>query len=254
MTAAEFLQRRWITDGAMATYLHAKGAPRDRPVEELNLTRPGLIAAVHLEYLDAGAQIIRANTFTASPATAAGVSIAREAAQGRALVAGVIGSRIDGDRPHFRQHAANLQGVDLIVLETFRDIAELGAAVDGVRDVIGHSIPLVAQLSVDPDGTHPEGLQDLDADVIGFNCSFGPESVWRAFERLRALTSRPLSASPSTGRPSLSPESFAPYARRFFDAGACMVGACCGSTPEHIRRIRAVANEHATLVSQWPQT
>ncbi|MEO5925351.1 MAG: homocysteine S-methyltransferase family protein [Bryobacteraceae bacterium] len=253
MNPADFLQRRWVTDGAMATYLFSKGAPRDRPVEELNLTNPALVAEVHREYLEAGAQILRTNTFTANATNQAGVRIAREAAEGRALVAGVIGSRIDGDRAHFRHHAADLAGVDLFILETFRAIEELQAAVAGVREVAGHGIPLIAQLSVDPDGHFPEGLQDLDADVIGFNCSFGPESIWHAFQRIH--TAKPLSAVPNAGFKSiLSPEHMADYARRFLDAGALVIGACCGSTPDHIRQIRAAADEHATLVPQWPPT
>ncbi len=251
MTPAEFLKRRWVTDGAMATYLFSKGATH--PVEELNLTNPALVTQVHREYLEAGAQILRTNTFTTNPANSAGVRLAREAAHDRALVAGVIGSRSNGDRAHFRQHAADLAGVDLYILETFRTIEELREAVAGVRDAAGHEIPLIAQLSVDQDGHFPDGLQDLDADVIGFNCSFGPESIWQAVQRLPSR--KPFSAIPNAGfKKILSPDHMAAFTRRFLDAGAILIGACCGSTPEHIRQIRAAADEHATLVPQWPPT
>lgn len=250
MTPAEFLKRRWVSDGAMATYLFSQGA--EGPVEELNLTAPELVAAVHREYLEAGAQILRTNTFTAGPASAAGVDIARRVAQGRALVAGVIGSRIHGVREQFREHAESLLGVDLVILETFRSIAELRAAVTGVRDAVGYTIPLVAQLSADADGGFPDGLHELDADVVGFNCSFGPESVQFALERLRCITNRPLSAIPSAGVGTmLAPQEMARYTRGFLANGAVLVGTCCGSTPEHIR---AIACEHATLDSQWPPT
>jgi methionine synthase I (cobalamin-dependent) len=255
VSPTEFIKRRWVTDGAMATYLFSKGAPRDRPVEELNLTNPALVAEAHREYLAAGAQILRTNTFTASAANSAGLRLACEVAKGQVLVAGVIGSRVNGDREHFRTHASSLIGADLFILETFRTVAELEAAVKGVRDVVGHSLPLIAQLSVDPNGQFPEGLTDLDADVIGFNCSFGPESIWPAFERLRTITRKPLSASPSAGFENiLSPEYMADYAHRFLTAGAILVGTCCGSTPEHTRKIRAAADEFATLVPQWPPT
>ncbi len=264
MTAAVLKQRRWVTDGAMATYLFSKGA--SHPVEELNLTSPALVADVHREYLNAGAQILRTNTFGGSlEAKPAGVRIAREIADGRALVAGVIGSMDGNGTPErFRQYAAALEGVDLFILETFRDLVELRAAVDGVRDAAGADIAVVAQVSVEPNGCLHDGMPPeiygaamdvLAADVLGFNCSFGPESIWPAFERMRAVTSKPLSASPNAGFQTLfTPAYMADYARRFLAAGALLVGACCGSTPEHIRHIRAVADEHATLVSLWPPT
>ncbi len=238
-----------VTDGAMATYLFSKGAVS--PVEDLNLSAPQMIASVHREYLAAGAQIIRTNTFFSRTVEVnrAGVRIAREAAQSKARVAGVIGSAGGGGtRELFRQHAEALDGVDLYILETFTRLDELRSAVAAVRDITDKL--LIAQVSIGPDGAFPDGLESLDADVIGFNCGFGPESVWRAVKRLQP--SRPWSAIPNAGfKTILSPEEMAAYARRFLEAGAAVVGACCGSTPEHIR---AIACEHATLVSQWPPT
>jgi methionine synthase I (cobalamin-dependent) len=253
MSPAEFTKRHWVTDGAMATYLFSKGAAH--PVEALNLTDPAMVAAVHREYLEAGAGIIRTNSFGgALGAKQASVGIAREAAQGRALVAGVIGSIGGaGTREWFRECAEALSGVDLYILETFTSIAELTAGVQGVRDVT--QAILIAQVSVEPDGTLRDGsppevyglaFNTLAADVVGFNCSFGPESIAAAFDRVRAVSNKPMSACPN-----VSTENPADYARRFFEAGAVIVGACCGSTPEHIR---AIAYEHATLVSQWPRT
>jgi homocysteine S-methyltransferase len=240
-----------ITDGAMATYLFSKGAAS--PVEELNLTAPALVTGVHREYLDAGAQILRTNTFFSRRAEVnqAGVRIAREAAQGKALVAGVIGSAGGtGTRELFRQHAAALEGVDLYILETFTGTAELRAAIEAVRDVT--RLTLIAQFSVGPSGDFPDDFASVDADILGFNCSAGPESVLLALKRLRPLTAKPFSALPSANIPAqFSPEQMAAYAGRFIAAGAVVVGACCGSTPEHIR---AIAGRHATLVEQWPPT
>lgn len=247
MRAEEFLLRRWVTDGAMATWLFAKGAAH--PVELLNLTDPALVAGVHKEYLAAGAQIVRTNSFSGPlEARAASVRIAREAAPA-ALVAGVIGSTGgSGTREWFRECARALHGVDLVVLETFTDLQELAAAVDGVRDAWNET--LIAQVSVEPDGSLRGGIEPEDygraldrlaADVIGFNCSFGPEPVAAAFRQVRAITSKPMSACPSAGA-----EDIAEFARLLLETGAVVVGACCGSTPEHIR---AIACEHATLVS-----
>jgi len=252
----------YVTDGAMATYLFSKGA--GHPVELSNLTNPTLIRDVHRQYLDAGAQIIRANTFGGPlNAKAAGVRIARDAVQDRAQVAGAIGSLGgDGTRAWFQDCARALDGVDLLILETFTSLAELYLAVDGVRDVT--NILLIAQVSVEQDGRLRDGsapdhygpaLHSLAADVVGFNCSFGPESILPAFERVRTLTDKPMSVSPNAGFDTLlTPAYMATFARRFLDAGATYVGACCGSTPEHIRQIRTVADEHATLVQQWPRT
>jgi methionine synthase I (cobalamin-dependent) len=249
MRADEFTQRRWVLDGAMATWLFAKGAAH--PVELLNLSDPAMVLTVHREYLDAGAHILRTNSFGGPlEAKAAAVKIAREA--GQALVAGVIGSTGgDGAREWFRECAAALRGVDVMILETFTDLRELAAAVEGVRDVWAET--LIAQLSVERDGRLRDGsvpqdygraLEQLPADVIGFNCSFGVAPVATAFAGVRGVTRKPISACPS-----ITTE--LDFARGFFAAGALVVGACCGSTPEHIR---AIACEHATLGSQWPRT
>jgi len=247
MSPADFTKHRWLMDGAMATYLFSKGA--SRPVENLNLTAPDMVAQVHREYLEAGAQIIRTNTFGGPLETKpAGVRLAREVVRDGGLVAGVIGSiGGDGTRALFRECAAALEGVDLFVLETFTDMEELRAAVDGVRDAAGGNVPVMAQVSVEADGrlrggVEPEqygpALNALTADVIGFNCSFGPQSILAAFERVRAVTDKPMSASPNAGFKTLfTPAYMADYARRFLNEGALIVGACCGSTPEHIQRM-----------------
>jgi homocysteine S-methyltransferase len=263
MSPAEFTRRSWMADGAMATYLCLKSPLGTRPVEELNLTQPELVGDVHREYLDAGAQILRTNTFGGRlESKPAGVRIAREAARGRALVAGVVGSvGGGGTREWFRRCAEALEGVDLFVLETFTSMEELRAAVEGVRDAAGDGIALIAQVSVERDGSLRDGsspevygraLHALAADVVGFNCSFGPESVAAAFERVRQVTDKPMSAVPNAGFETLFPPAYmAEHAGRFLRRGALVVGTCCGSTPEHIR---AIADEHATLGSQWPRT
>ena len=261
-----FAQQRWITDGAMATMLFARGASTHRPVEELNLKLAALVRDVHRDYLAAGAEILRTNTFSANrirlaqfdletKVTAinnAGVRIAREVAQDKAFVAGCIGptgvrlapldSLTEEEARHvFRQQAATLMGVDLYVLETFRDIAELRAAVHGVRDAAGDDIVIVAHVSVEEDGrledgTPPErygaALNALPVDAIGINCSSGPHSVFRALQRLAAATNKPLSAIPGCGS---SPEYFA---GRFQHSGVAIAGGCCGTTPDHIRALR----------------
>lgn len=261
-----FAQQRWITDGAMATMLFTRGASTHRPVEELNLKLAALVRDVHRDYLSAGAQILRTNTFSANrvrlaqfdletKVTAinnAGVRIAREVAQDKAFVAGSIGptgvrlaplgSLTEEEASHvFRQQAATLNGVDLFILETFRDLAELRAAVLGIREAAGAEVVIIAHVSVEEDGRLEDGstperygpaLNALPVDAIGINCSSGPHSVFRAMQRLAAATNKPLSAIPGCGA------SAAYFAGRFAHSGVTIAGGCCGTTPEHIHALR----------------
>jgi homocysteine S-methyltransferase len=144
--------------------------------------------------------------------------------------------------------------VDGFVLETFSDIEEIHAALRAVREAC--DLPAVTQMTIGDDGltaygTTPEDfarqLAEWGADVIGVNCSVGPAGVLDAVERLAKATDRPLSAQPNAGLPKdvgdrkiylASPEYMASYARRMVEAGARFIGGCCGTTPEHIRKMR----------------
>jgi homocysteine S-methyltransferase len=197
----------------------------------------------------------------------AAAELARAASGGRAAVVGAIGPlgvRIEPFGPTAREEAEAFfgrqvdgllaGGVDGFILETFSDLDEIHAALRAVR---GRSdLPVVCQMTIGTDGltyfgTAPEifarQLTDWGADVIGVNCSVGPAGVLDAVEKLAKATSRPISAQPNAGLPKevgdrkiylASPEYMASYARRMIEAGARFVGGCCGSTPEHIKRIR----------------
>jgi methionine synthase / methylenetetrahydrofolate reductase(NADPH) len=273
-----------ICDGAMGTMLYGKGVFLNRSFDELNLTQPDLVAEIHQAYVRAGADVLETNTFGANrmklapfglgdrlrEINAAGVRIARQAARGQAYVAGALGplgvrvepwgkTGLDEAEAAFREQAEALAeaGVDLFMLETFGDVAELGAAVRGVRAVSDK--PVVAQLTtgddgVTADGTPPEQftaeLEALGADVIGLNCSVGPAAMLETIERIAERTTARLSVQPNAGRPRdvegrniylSSPEYMASYARRFVTAGVRLVGGCCGTTPEHTRQMRVAA-------------
>jgi methionine synthase / methylenetetrahydrofolate reductase(NADPH) len=151
-------------------------------------------------------------------------------------------------------------GVDLFVLETFSDVAEIRQAIAAVRAVC--DLPIVAQMTIQNDGntsygTSPEfftkQLDDWGADVIGLNCSVGPHAMLDALEKMRHVTQRKLSAQPNGGLPRqvdgrlmymASPEYMAKYAKRLIQSGAKFVGGCCGTTPRHIKQI---ANAVAAL-------
>src|SRR3977135_3863903 len=162
-----------------------------------------------------------------------GGAFARFQRQGRGLVAG---------------------GVDGFILETFSDVDEIHEALRAVRSV--SDLPVIAQMTIGDDGlthygTSPETfaqqLPDSGADAVGVNCSVGPAGVLEAVEKLVKATDRPISAVPNAGLPKdvgdrkiylASPEYMASYARRMIEAGARLVGGCCGTTPEHIKKIR----------------
>ena len=285
---ADFLSRinqsPALCDGAMGTLLYAKGVFINRCYDELNLSQPELIRAIHHEYLQAGAEIIETNTFGANSFRLArhsladkvhdinlsGARLAREAAKSFdvwvAGSVGPLGTRIeplgkmsfDEARGAFREQIKALAegGVDLLILETFGYLEELHQAILAAKDVKA-SIPLVAQVTIDEDGNCLDGsdpetfapkLAEWGADVIGCNCSIGPVAMLDAIERVRAVTSLPLSAQPNAGIPRsvdgrniylCSPEYMASYARKFVAAGVRVVGGCCGTTPEHIRVMKS---------------
>ena len=270
-----------VCDGAMGTMLYQRGIFLNRSFDELNLTQPDLVAEVHQAYVRAGADIVETNTFGANRIKLAhfgladaihtmnlqGARIARHAAREYAYVAGSIGplgvriepwGKMGADEAEvlFREQAAALEegGVDLFVLETFRDLNEVQAAIRAVRSV--STKPIVAQVTTEEDGntldgTPPEtfapALEQAGADVIGLNCSVGPAAMLETLERMSRLTPLRLSAQPNAGRPRdvegrniylSSPEYMASYARRFVNNGVKLVGGCCGTTPDHIKHIR----------------
>jgi methionine synthase I (cobalamin-dependent)/5,10-methylenetetrahydrofolate reductase len=275
-------QRVLVCDGAMGTALYAQGIFINRCFDALNLTDPQRVAAVHEAYVRAGADVLETNTFGANriklrafgladglrDINVMGAGLARDAARGSAYVAGAIGPlglRIEPwgktaeeeAEAYFREQAQALVdgGVDLIMLETFRDLNEIRAAIAAVRGIC--ALPIVAQMTIEDegnslDGTPPEqfvpALQAAGADVIGINCSIGPAHMLEALERMAGLTNARLSAQPNAGRPRdiegrtlylTSPEYMASYARRFLACRVRLVGGCCGTTPEHITHIKA---------------
>jgi methionine synthase / methylenetetrahydrofolate reductase(NADPH) len=211
--------------------------------------------------------------------------LALEAAGDRAAVVGAIGPlgiriepfgelSVEEARDVFSRqvHGLLAGGVSGFILETFSDLAELRAAFEAVRKAC--DLPIITQMTVGTDGkthygTDPETfgpeLQAMGADVIGVNCSVGPHGVLEAIEKLGRVTSRPLSAQPNAGLPRevadrkiymASPEYMASYARRMVEAGARIVGGCCGTTPEHIKAIvgyvQSVSPRHTYAVNWVP--
>ena len=288
-----------VVDGAMGTVLYGRGVFLNVCYDELSIRQPDLVRDIHREYVRAGAELLETNTFGANPLKLAtyGLSgeterinaeaarLAREAAGDRAAVLGAIGPlgirvepfgemSLEEARAMYERQARGLLegGVQGFILETFSDVAELGAALQAVRGC--SDLPIIAQMTVGTDGkTHygtdpavfgPE-LAAMGADVIGVNCSVGPHGVLEAVEKLARVVSVPISAQPNAGLPRevgdrkiymASPEYMASYSRRMVEAGARFVGGCCGTTPDHIRAIvgfvQSVSPRHTFDMGTFP--
>ena len=282
-----------VCDGAMGTMLYAKGIFLNRSFDELNLTQPDLVAEIHHAYVRAGADVIETNTFGANRVkltpfglgdrvrtiSAQGARIARHAAREQAYVAGSIGplgirvepwgkTGLDEAEAYFREQADGLLegGVDLFVLETFRDVNEIASAIRAVQ--ARTDLPIVAQVTTEEDGNTLDGvapeafvprLEELGATVIGVNCSVGPAAMLETIERMAHVAHLPLSAQPNAGRPReiegrniylSSPEYMASYSRRFINCGVRLVGGCCGTTPEHVRQIKAAVRSSSASATK----
>jgi len=211
---------------------------------------------------------------------AAAARLAREAAGGRALVGASIGplgiriepygpTSLEEARAIFREQVDGLLagGVDFFILETFSDLPEIHQAMLAVREAC--ALPIVAQMTIQEDGTTSYGtapevcatrLDEWGADVIGLNCSVGPAVILEALEKIAPVTQRKLSAQPNAGMPReisgrkmymASPEYMATFAQRLARAGVKFIGGCCGTTPEHIKRmgdaVRSASPGHAAV-------
>src|SRR3989449_8598924 len=297
MLLEQLQQRPLLCDGAMGTLLYARGIPYEQCFDALNITQPELIQSIHREYISAGAQIIETNTFGANRARLEAYHLeervreinfravklaceAREITGQPVFVAGAIGpsgqplqapneQRLSELRAIFREQIEALLegGADLLILETFSNLAELRQAVLAAQEVGG--LPIVAQMSFYEDGHTLSGqsatrvaavLADLDVDVMGANCSVGPAATLDALQEMIAASKDPtrttpylFSAQPNAGLPSrignrffyvATPDYFADYALRFARAGVQLIGGCCGTTPHHIAAMRKALDEH----------
>jgi homocysteine S-methyltransferase len=294
MTGQTFLEalqtgRPLISDGAMGTMLHARGVGFDQCFDELNITRPALVGEIHRDYISAGAQIIKTNTFGANryklsrhgledkvgEINRAAVDLARRVVLGSfkdVFIAGDVGPLGVRLAPFGRVQpeqavevfceqisALNQAGVDLILVETMSDLFEVREAINAARKA-APGVPVIASMTFtrddrtvlgDDPGKVATSLAEYGADVIGVNCSGGPTQLLRILKAMRqTVTVGQFSVMPNAGWPEqvggrimypAAPEYFGEYALAFWQAGACVIGGCCGTTPQHITHMtRAV--------------
>ncbi len=271
-----------LSDGAMGTLLHLHGAQAKGNFEALNLENPALVAQVHADYINAGSQIIQTNTFGANrfklaqhgladkvvEINEAGVNLASKVVSDSfkdVLVAGDVGplgvrlapyGRVQPEqaREAFAEQIRALTdaGVDLLILETFADLYEIVEAIQAAKEV-APKLSVIASMTFTRDnrtllGDSPtkvaRRIQQVGADVIGINCSGGPNQLLNLLKRMReAVPDGVFSVMPNAGWPQqvegrimypAGPEYFGDYALSFWREGACVIGGCCGTTPEHI--------------------
>ncbi len=287
-----------LADGGMGTLLFSRGIPQRACLDELAATRPDLVATIHREYLDAGAELIETLTFGANRFRLEAYGLASEASRfnrraaqvareardvsGRdAWVGGSVGPagpptrelRHHGEaaiRAAFREQIEALLegGVDLLVLETFFDLEHLRLAVDEARQAA--DVPIIASMTfgedlVLADGTTPETaaaeLAAAGAQAIGVNCGVGPLACIDALDRLGAPGpgAPARSIMPNAGLPqrlegrfvyAAEPAYFGSIVPRLLEAGATIIGGCCGTTPDHVAAMRLALDARSAIADR----
>ena len=264
-----------LFDGAMGTILTAYPEVNSFLPEELNLLFPEKILAIHRAYVEAGAQYITTNSFSANPIKLnssrfslqevldAAIELARWAAGESSckvmLNIGPTGKLLEplgelGFEETYENYKTVVEytkdKVDGYVLETFSDLYEIRAAILAVKE--NSTLPLMATMTFDTSGRTLTGsspeivaltLSALGVDVPGINCSTSPEHLIPLVKRMRAFTHLPLLVQPNKGFPilcqgsvsyAMSDEDFVYYTGKLIEAGASIVGGCCGTTPATI--------------------
>lgn len=285
-----------VFDGAMSSALYERGVMYTQSFDQITLTQRELVKQVHEAYLRAGADVLSTNSFGANRfrlavhgleaevarINQAAVALAREVAGEHAYVGASIGptgltwkslGAVDfaAVREAFREQVRVLIdcGVDVLLLETFRQPQELQLALEAALELGAGVVPVIASASFDvfgtmADGTGPEDiarrLAATGADAIGVNCADGPAGVYEMSTRMLGA-GVPVVAQPNAGLPHrvegrlayvATPDYFQLYARRLYKAGVKAVGGCCGTTDEHIRKIKAAARMVGAFGSDEP--
>ena len=280
--AALCQSRPLLLDGATGSNLMKRGMPRGVCTELWIDAHPEILLDLQREYVAAGSDIIYAPTFSANRHTLQReglgdqvgelnrrlVSLSRQAAGGKALVAGDMTTTgvplepngpMEYNRLHeiYREQAAALAegGADLIVIETMLGIDETAVALEAAREVC--DLPVLCSLTVQSDGSAyfggncvdaVEELQELGASAAGVNCSCGPEQLVSLVRNMKAVARIPLLVKPNAGMPAISDDGeavypmtaaeFAAHMRVLLEAGADLIGGCCGTTPEFIAEMK----------------
>lgn len=283
-------ERPLILDGATGSNLQKAGMPTGVCPELWIMEHEEALIRLQEEYVEAGTDILYAPTFSGNREKLKEyglsdrteeinkrlVAISKKAAKDRALVAGdmtMTGVALEPVGPMkleelidiYKEQARCLfeAGVDLFVVETMMSLAETRAAVIAIREVC--DLPVMTSMTFQEDGRTLYGtdpvtavvvLQSIGADVIGVNCSTGPEQMLPVVRKMKEYADVPLLVKPNAGLPELvegetiypmSAEEFASFGPAFVEAGAGLLGGCCGTTPEHIAQLAGRVRGLATV-------
>ena len=283
---AELAKRRLVSDGAMGTMLFAKGLPQGWCPEEWNVSHPEAVQSIHQAYFDAGCDLVETNTFGGTPFklqeygyadkaadwNRKAAEIARKAAGDDRFVAGSMGpcgqllqpfGAMNEEEAYesFRVQAIALEagGADVVFIETMTAIEESLLGVKAVKD--NTTLPVVATMSFEKKrkgyrtmmGVSPEQavekLQEAGADVVGANCSAGPDLILGVLQAMRAVTDGYLIGQPNAGLPVMqdgqnvyltTAEEMMEQMKPFLDLDVRIIGGCCGTNPDYLKQIAAM--------------
>ena len=290
-------------DGAMGTELQKNGLKKGELPENLNIHSPEIVARVHKSYLDAGCNIISTNTFGANSLKfdnvneiiTKAVKIAKNTIKesGKqafvALDLGPLGKLLKPYGDLEFETAYNLykeqviaganSGADLILIETMGDLYEIKSAVLAAKE--NTDLPVLVSMIFDEKGILLTGadiktavitLEGLGVDGIGMNCGLGPDQMLELLKEMKKYSSTPIFVQPNAGLPvsingvttyNVTPQEFAQKQLQILKNGACALGGCCGTTPDHIKamidlcqneQIDKIEKKHITAVTSYSKT
>lgn len=276
-------QRPMILDGATGSNLMKAGMPRGVCTEQWICENPKPLQELQRAYEKAGSQVVYAPTFSANRISLknyglenqvaelnkALIEISRTAVGSQVLVAGDLTTAGKREIPYeelleaYREQIVvqTQEGVDLLVAETMLGVTECMAVLDAAASVC--NLPVMCTLTVESDGSlffggniyeAVETLEEMGADAVGINCSTGPDQLLSVVENMRKRVSIPLIVKPNAGMPiineqgqpvySMGAKEFADCMKRLVQAGADIIGGCCGTTPEYIEKLHNIFLAH----------
>lgn len=270
-----------ILDGGMGTMLLQAGMPMGVIPETLNITNPQMVYEVHRKYVEAGSDVIYANTFGANryklehceydvtTIIQEGIKNARKACEGTnslvALDIGPIGQLLEptGYLPFeeaydiFKEQVLAGKDADVIVFETMTDLMEVKAGVLAAKE--NSNLPIMCTMTFEENGRTFTGcsvssmaltLEGLGVDAIGINCSLGPKELLPVVSELSKWTTLPIVVKPNAGLPDpvtnnydVSPQDFAAFAGEMLPYGVKILGGCCGTNPDFIRALSSMLQD-----------
>ncbi len=266
-----------LLDGALGSNLMLRGMPKGVCTEMWVYDHPDVHAEIQGAYADAGSRIIYAPTFQANRISFAGFGLdseigninrtmiarTKEIVGDRAFVAGDISSTGKYEEAYevlfdvYKEQAGYLAdaGADLLVMETMIKIEETMAAIDAAKSIC--DLPIMCTMTVEADGSLLMGgniyeavatYEAMGASAVGINCSLGPDQLEAIVRGIRETVSIPVVVKPNAGIPfiddkgnaiySMGPDAFAEHMLKLIDAGANLVGGCCGTNADYIRAVK----------------